>query len=133
MIERQKRLKEVYDHLRKYFGVHTQTDFADAIKYSRPVISSALNGNEDCIPASYAGTKDLNASFYTISGGEAWQTDVMVSLTAADASVLGAVTLRGVPVQRNHITAFSGGIVGAGRTIDVGSDDEWVEDPPVTW
>ena len=47
MIERQKRLKEVYDHLRKYFGVHTQTDFADAIKYSRPVISSALNGNED--------------------------------------------------------------------------------------
>ena len=47
MIERQKRLKEVYEHLRKYFGVHTQTDFADAIKYSRPVISSALNGNED--------------------------------------------------------------------------------------
>ena len=46
MIERQKRLKEVYDHLRKYFGVHTQTDFADSIKYSRPVISSALNGNE---------------------------------------------------------------------------------------
>lgn len=46
MIERQKRLKEVYEHLRKYHGVHTQIDFADAIKYSRPVISSALNGNE---------------------------------------------------------------------------------------
>ena len=46
MIQRQKRLKEVYDYLRKYFGIHTQTDFADAIRYSRPVISSALNGNE---------------------------------------------------------------------------------------
>lgn len=47
MIERQKRLKEVYDYLRKYFGVHTQIDFAESIQYSRPVISSALNGNED--------------------------------------------------------------------------------------
>ena len=46
MIDRQKRLKEVYDYLRKYFGVHTQTDFAEAIEYTRPVISSALNGNE---------------------------------------------------------------------------------------
>ena len=57
--------------------------------------------------------------------------DISVSIQKLD--LLGAVTLRGVPVQRNHITAFSGGIVGAGRTIDVGSDDEWVEDPPVTW
>ena len=107
-----------------YYGLNYETGEAVASK-SEPISVS--------IPAIYAGTKDLNASFYAISGGEAWQTDVMVSLTAADASVLGAVTLRGVPVQRNHITAFSGGIVGAGRTIDVGSDDEWVEDPPVTW
>lgn len=47
MIERQKRLKEVYEYVRKNFGIHTQTDFAEALKYSRPVISSALNGNED--------------------------------------------------------------------------------------
>ena len=47
MIERQKRLKEVYEYVRKHFGIHTQSDFADALKYSRPVISSALNGNED--------------------------------------------------------------------------------------
>lgn len=46
MIERQKRLKEVYEHLRKYYGVHTQGNFADAINYSRSVVSSALNGNE---------------------------------------------------------------------------------------
>lgn len=46
MIERQKRLHEVYDHLREFCGVHTQTDFAKAIKYSRVYISSAMNGNE---------------------------------------------------------------------------------------
>lgn len=43
---RQKRLNEVYEHLRKYYGIHTKTDFAHAIQYSRPFISSALNGNE---------------------------------------------------------------------------------------
>ena len=47
MNERQKRLKEVYEHTRTYFGIHTQGQFADAIGYSRPVISSALNGDED--------------------------------------------------------------------------------------
>lgn len=46
MSEQQKRLKEVYDYVRKYCGIHTQTDFAVALKYSRPVISSAMNGNE---------------------------------------------------------------------------------------
>ncbi len=46
MSERQKRLKEVYGHMRTYFGIHTQGQFADAIGYSRPVISSALNGDE---------------------------------------------------------------------------------------
>lgn len=46
MIGRQKRLHEVYEHLRKFFGIHTQTDFAEVLKYSRVYISSALNGNE---------------------------------------------------------------------------------------
>ena len=44
MIGRQKRLKEVYEHLRQYYGIHTQTDFAEALKYSRVYISSAMNG-----------------------------------------------------------------------------------------
>ena len=46
MIVRQKRLHEVYDHLREFCGVHTQTDFAKSIKYSRVYISSAMNGNQ---------------------------------------------------------------------------------------
>jgi transcriptional regulator with XRE-family HTH domain len=46
MIGRQKRLHEAYEHLRKFFGIHTQTDFAEVLKYSRVYISSALNGNE---------------------------------------------------------------------------------------
>ena len=43
---RQKTLTEVYDYVRKHLGIHTQVEFAEAVNYSRPVISSALNGNE---------------------------------------------------------------------------------------
>lgn len=46
MKERQKRLIEVYEHLRKYYNVHTKTGFAEAVKYGRTSMSSAMNGNE---------------------------------------------------------------------------------------
>lgn len=46
MSNKQKRLQEVYDHLRRWYGIHTQTDFANSMRYSRNAISLALNGNE---------------------------------------------------------------------------------------
>ena len=46
MTSKQERLKEVYNHLRSYFGIHTQIDFAEAIHITRPALSSAMNGNE---------------------------------------------------------------------------------------
>lgn len=44
MVERRKRLKEVYEYLRAHSGIHTQKDFAESIKYSRVYISAAMNG-----------------------------------------------------------------------------------------
>lgn len=46
MVERQKRLKEVFEYVRNNFGIHTQIDFAEALHKSRNAISLALNGNE---------------------------------------------------------------------------------------
>ena len=73
MIPRQKRLHEVFEHLRKFFSIHTQIDFAAALKYSRVYISSALNGNEknltdklfESICDAYPGVFDLN---YLLTG-----------------------------------------------------------------
>lgn len=73
MVSREKRLHEVFEHLRKFFGIHTQTDFAVALKYSRVYISSALNGNEknltdklfENICEAYPGVFDLN---YLLTG-----------------------------------------------------------------
>lgn len=46
MRERQKRLNEVYEHLRENFRIHTKSGFAEAIHYGRTSLSAALNGNE---------------------------------------------------------------------------------------
>ena len=46
MNERQKRLIEVYEHLRKYYGIHTKTGFAEALHYGRTSMSAAINGDE---------------------------------------------------------------------------------------
>ena len=42
---KQERLREVYEHLRQHFGVHTQIDFAKALGLTRPAVSAAMNGN----------------------------------------------------------------------------------------
>lgn len=73
MTEKQQRLNEVYCHLRANFGIHTQTDFAEAIHITRPAISAAMNGNEayltknlfQKICAAYPGVFDLN---YLLTG-----------------------------------------------------------------
>lgn len=85
------------------------------------------------IPNNYIGTTNLVASFYTISSASPWQTDMTVALIASDESTIGSITISDVPIQRNHVTSYAGGIVGAGRTLNLGSDDEWVEDDTVNW
>ena len=47
MSPRQARLKQVYEYLREKYGIHSQTDFAAKLQYSRVYISAALNGRED--------------------------------------------------------------------------------------
>ena len=85
------------------------------------------------IPNNYIGTQNLVASFYTISSASPWQTDMTVALVATDDSTIGSITISDVPLQRNHVTSYAGGIVGAGRTLNLGSNDEWVEDETVSW
>jgi hypothetical protein len=73
MNERQKRLKEVYEHLRKFYGIHTQSDFANALRKSRNSITLALNGDEKyltdklfkTICEAYKGVFNLN---YLLTG-----------------------------------------------------------------
>jgi hypothetical protein len=73
MNERQKRLIEVYEHLRRYFGIHTKTGFAEALHYGRTSLSAAINGDESYLTdklfknicEAYPGVFDLN---YLLTG-----------------------------------------------------------------
>ena len=73
MNERQKRLKEVYEYLRKFYGIHTQSDFANTLRKSRNAITLALNGDERYLTdklfknicEAYKGVFDLN---YLLTG-----------------------------------------------------------------
>ena len=107
-----------------YYGLNYQSGEGVA-DYPTPL---AVN-----IPNNYIGTTNLVASFYTISSASPWQTDMTVALVATDESTIGSITISDVPLQRNHVTSYAGGIVGAGRTLNLGSNDEWVEDDTVSW
>ena len=73
MNERQKRLIEVYEHLRRYFGIHTKTGFAEALHYGRTSLSAAMNGDESYLTdnlfknicEAYRGVFNLN---YLLNG-----------------------------------------------------------------
>jgi hypothetical protein len=45
MNERAKRLKKVYEYLFANLGIHSQKEFAEAIKMQRTGLSAAMNGN----------------------------------------------------------------------------------------
>ncbi len=47
----QRRLHEVFAHVRKHYDIHTQEDFAQYIGYGRTSISAAMNGNEKYLSA----------------------------------------------------------------------------------
>ena len=85
---RQRRLNEVYEYVRQFRGIHTKTDFAEALHYGRSSMSAALNGNElyltdslfKNICASFPGTFSLD---YLLKG----EGELLVSHTPPQTAV----------------------------------------------
>lgn len=46
MNTKQDRINEVYAYVRRHFGVHTKTEFAERLHITQPAMSAAMNGNE---------------------------------------------------------------------------------------
>ena len=88
--EMQKRLHEVFAHVRKHYDIHTQDDFAQYIGYGRTSISAAMNGNEKYLSANlfrsicdkFPGIFNLD---YLLTGeGELLAVEEHVAKVAAD-------------------------------------------------
>ena len=108
-----------------YYGIdYTKGEVADIRTTTRTI----------SVPASYAGTTgQLAASFYCLSPLQAWTTDITLTAKASDNSTISQISIADVPMQRNHITAYSGTLFGAGRAITVEADDAWGEDITGSW
>jgi hypothetical protein len=86
------------------------------------------------VPSSYIGTTgQLAASFYCLSPSAAWTTDISLQAMKSDNTPMVSISVADVPMQRNHITAYSGTLFGAGRAISVGANDAWGEDITGSW
>ena len=86
------------------------------------------------VPASYIGTTgQLIASFFTISPSTTWSTDVSLQALKSDDTPMASISVSDVPMQRNHITDYSGTLFGAGRAISIDADDAWGKDITGSW
>ena len=86
------------------------------------------------VPSSYIGTTgQLAASFYCLSPSAAWTTDISLQALKSDNTEMVRINVSDVPMQRNHITAYSGTLFGAGRSINVETDDAWGDDITGSW
>ena len=86
------------------------------------------------VPASYAGTTgQLVASFYCLSPSSPWTTDITLKATATDNTTISEISIADVPMQRNHVTSYSGTLFAAGRSVSVDADDTWGDDISGSW
>ena len=108
-----------------YYGMNVRTgEGTDARQQMRSV----------AIPSSYVGTTgQVSALFFGLSPSTDWQTDIDVKMIGTDESVLGHVTLPSARFAQNLTSIYSGGIIGAGKSVSITADDTWSDDNVQTW
>ena len=108
-----------------YYGMNVRTgEGTDARQQMRSV----------AIPSSYVGTTgQVSALFFGLSPSTDWQTDIDVKMIGTDESVLGHVTLPSARFAQNLTSIYSGGIIGAGKSVSITADDTWNDDNVQTW
>ena len=86
------------------------------------------------VPASFAGTEGrLSAAFFGMSDVDGWLCDLDIYACDADDNVLGSVTVKDVPFDRNRQTVVSGALFADGRGFSVSLGDEWKDEYVVEW
>ena len=108
-----------------YYGMNIRTgEGTDARQQMRSV----------AIPSSYVGTTgQVSALFFGLSPSTDWQTDIDVKMIGTDESVLGHVTLPSARFAQNLTSIYSGGIIGAGKSVTITADDTWSDDNVQMW
>lgn len=110
---------------RWYYGLNILTGEATDERDTERIVS---------VPASYIGTTgQLTMSVFGMSPDAEWQTSVTLAAKTASDAVINSITLADVPLKRNRITAYSGTLFVASRSIAISLTDDWSDDYTATW
>lgn len=108
-----------------YYGLNAKSGEATGEQSTERTIS---------VPASYAGTTgQLTAGFYSLCPVAGYTTDATITARDADGAALRSISLTGVPLQRNRITAYSGEMFQNTRSVGLDVDTDWADALEATW
>lgn len=110
---------------RWYYGLDYVTGEAVTAKKQTRTVS---------VPDSYIGTiGQMAVSIFGVSGADEWVTNVAVTATDADGSVIGSASIKGAPFKANRSTEYSGNLFGSAGGLDVNVDGAWEVSHTGTW
>ena len=119
MLERQKRLDEVYNYLHSNKGLKILTG-APTEQRTTP--------REIAVPASYLGTTgELTLSIFGLSAADEWTTSIYITANDASGVTIGKVSIAAAPFKRNRSTDYSGHLFGTSGETSVMINNEWGE------
>ena len=101
-----------------------------SLSLALPTLAAAALGETTvtmAFPSAWVGTKNNDASTYTLCPSDEFTTDVSVKVIATDNSVISDFTIEDVELKKNRITTLTGEVFGRGSGFQVSIDDTWEE------
>jgi hypothetical protein len=85
------------------------------------------------LPESVRGTTGVQISIYGLSSATQWTTDVALTSTNADGTLIGQGTIKSAPMRRNIITNCTGPLFSSVTVGGIVLNTEWLPEVEITW
>lgn len=108
-----------------YYGLNYQTG-APVSAHTDGVIT--IN-----IPANMIGATNTPMNIFGFSSTTEWTTDVVLNCKAGNNDVIGSAAIADVPFVRNRVTDYSGPLFGAGGSLTLSLNTDWLDAEAGTW
>lgn len=97
--------------------------------------SAAVTGYTSTValPESVRGTTGLQMSIFGLSSAAQWTTDVALTSTDANGTLIGTGTIKSAPMRRNIITNCTGPLFSSVTVGNIILNTEWLPEVEVTW
>ena len=108
-----------------YYGLNYQT--------GAPVSAQTDGVITINIPANMIGAMNTPLNIFSFSTTTEWTTDVVLNCKAGNNDVIGSATIVDMPFVRNRVTDYSGPLFGAGGSLTLSLNTDWLDAETGTW